>query len=215
MPALVIFDCDGVIVDSEPLANRVLHEGLVALGLTLSLDESAARFTGRSMRSCVELIEDLLGRSVPETFVGDVRRATRAAFDAGLRPVPGIVEQLAVLEFPYCLASSGSHGKIRHSLRLTGLDALFEDARIFSADDVARSKPEPDLFLLAAARCGVAPSECIVVEDSTPGVAAAIAAGMRVLGFAARTPSRQLAVAGATVFSRMDQLPDLLGPARA
>jgi HAD superfamily hydrolase (TIGR01509 family) len=211
MVALVIFDCDGVIVDSEPLANAVLHARLRALGLTLTLEESAARFTGRTMADCVRMIEASLGRPVPADFVAVIRRETRAAFDGGLEPVPGIVEQLDSLPRPYCLASSGSHEKIRHSLRLTGTGRFFDDSRIFSAADVAAGKPAPDLFLHAAARLGASPADCVVVEDSVPGVQAGRAAGMRVLGFAARSPSRQLASAGATVFRSMDELPALLG----
>jgi HAD superfamily hydrolase (TIGR01509 family) len=208
--ALVIFDCDGVIVDSEPLANAVLHARLVGLGLELTLEESATRFTGRTMADCVTLIEALLGRSVPDDFVSTVRRETKAAFDDALTPVGGIVEVLASLATPFCLASSGSHEKIRHSLRLTGTDRFFDDERIFSAQDVAAGKPAPDLFLHAAASVGAPPARCVVVEDSVPGVQAGVAAGMRVFGYAARTPSRQLEAAGATVFESMDRLPALL-----
>jgi HAD superfamily hydrolase (TIGR01509 family) len=208
--ALVIFDCDGVIVDSEPLANAVLHARLVALGLGLTLEESAVRFTGRTMADCVTLIEAELGERVPEDFVASVRRETKAAFDDGLAPVHGIAEVLATLATPFCLASSGSHEKIRHSLRLTGTDRYFDKTRIFSAQDVAVGKPAPDLFLHAAASVGAPPARCVVVEDSVPGVLAGVAAGMRVFGYAARTPSRQLEAAGATVFCSMDRLPTLL-----
>jgi HAD superfamily hydrolase (TIGR01509 family) len=210
---LVIFDCDGVVVDSEPVANAVLHARLESLGLELTPAESAARFTGRSMADCVVLIEQLTGRPVPPDFVAAVRRETRAAFERGLEAVPGVVALLAALPPPYCLASSGSHAKIRHSLRLTGTDRFFDDDRIFSAEDVRAGKPAPDLFLHAARRLGVAPADCVVVEDSVPGVAAAVAAGMRVFGFAARTPSRHLAAAGATIFTHMDQLSGLLDAA--
>lgn len=213
MTRLVIFDCDGVIVDSEPLANRVLHAHLGRLGLELTLEASAARFTGRSMASCVAIIEALIGRPVPPGFVDDVRRDTLAAFDAALTPVPGVIPLLGALERPYCLASSGSHAKIRHSLRLTGTSRFFDDARIFSAEDVRAGKPAPDLFLLAAERCGAAPADCVVIEDSVPGVEAAVAAGMRAFGFAARTPPRALAAAGATIFTDFDQLSGPLGVA--
>lgn len=210
MTALVIFDCDGVIVDSEPLANAVLHARLVALGLDLTPEESATRFTGRTMADCVTLIEARLGRAVPADFEATVRRETKAAFDDALTSVKGIDEVLATLARPFCLASSGSHEKIRHSLRLTGADRYFDDGRIFSAQDVAAGKPAPDLFLHAAARLGVPPAQCVVVEDSVPGVEAGVAAGMRVLGYAERTASRQLEAAGATVFRSMDRLPTLL-----
>ena len=210
MSELVIFDCDGVLVDSEPLANEVLNRHLAAVGLPLSLEESADRFTGRSMASCVAMIEETLGSALPSGFLAAVRQETRAAFEGRLAAVAGVRDILRGLAGPYCVASSGSHDKIRHSLRLTDLTGFFGDSRIFSAEDVALGKPAPDLFLLAAARCGVSPGECVVVEDSRPGVEAAVAAGMRVLGFAARTGPRHLEAAGATVFNRMDQLPALL-----
>jgi len=210
VPELVIFDCDGVLVDSEPLSNQVLNRHLAAVGLPLSLEESAARFTGRSMASCVRLIEQSLGAALPSDFVAAVREDTRAAFEGRLEAVQGVHEVLAALARPFCVASSGSHAKIRHSLGLTGLARFFDDARIFSAEDVARGKPAPDLFLLAAARCGAPAGACVVVEDSRPGVEAAVAAGMPVLGFAARTGPRNLEAAGATVFNRMDQLAALL-----
>lgn len=210
MTGLVIFDCDGVLVDSEPLANRVLNRHLAAVGLPLSLEESAERFTGRSMASCVAMIEETLGSSLPADFLAAVREDTRIAFEGRLAAVPGVRDILEGLAGPYCVASSGSHDKIRHSLRLTALAGFFGESRIFSAEDVALGKPAPDLFLLAAARCGIEPGQCVVVEDSRPGVEAAVAAGMRVLGFAARTRPRNLEAAGATVFNRMDQLPALL-----
>ena len=208
--ALIIFDCDGVLVDSEPLANRVLNEHLRAVGLDLALDESTALFTGLSMNSSVALIEARLGRRLPERFVPDLRAATEHAFRGSLQPVSGIASVLERLRSPSCVASSGIHSKIRRSLELTGLRRFFPDGRIFSAEDVSRGKPAPDLLLHGASRLGFAPADCIVVEDSRPGVLAARAAGMRVFGYAERTPSRVLAAAGATVFTEMAELEALL-----
>jgi HAD superfamily hydrolase (TIGR01509 family) len=208
---LVIFDCDGVLVDSEPLANAVLHAELLRLGLGLSLEESTELFTGRSLRSCLRIIESRLGASPPPDFMPRLRAGVVDAFMRHLQAVPGVESVIRGLAAERCVASSGSHEKIRFSLGLTGLDVLFDDSRIFSADDVAEGKPAPDLFLHAAARLGFAPKACVVVEDSAPGVQAGRAAGMRVLGFAARTDAAALEAAGAhVVFSDMRELSSLV-----
>lgn len=208
---LVIFDCDGVLVDSEPLANAVLHAELARAGLGLSLEESTALFTGLSLASCLAVIEARLGGPPPEDFLPRLRAGVVERFRKELAPVPGVADVLRGLDAPRCVASSGSHEKIRFSLSLTGLDGWFGDDDIFSADDVARGKPAPDLFLHAAARKGREPGQCVVVEDSVPGVQAARAAGMRVLGFAARSEAAALAAAGAdAVFSDMRELPSRL-----
>ncbi len=207
----MIFDCDGVLVDSEPLANAVLHAELVRLGATLSVEESTALFTGLSLPSCLAIIEERLGRPPPEDFLSRLRAGVVAAFRRELAPVNGVENVLRGLTTRFCVASSGSHEKIRFSLGLTGLDAFFDPQRIFSAEDVSRGKPAPDLFLHAAAAMGVPAGQCVVVEDSRPGVVAARSAGMTVLGFAARGEGHQLLQAGAdAVFSTMDALPSLL-----
>lgn len=207
---LLIFDCDGVLVDSEPIANRVLNEELRALGLDIGLAESTRAFTGLSMTSCVALIERMLGAPVPEDFVAGLRQRTSEAFRGRLRPVVGIEALLGRLEVPFCLASSSSHARIRASLDETGLRRWFPRGAIFSAEDVERGKPAPDLFLHAARRHGCPPEGCTVVEDSVPGVAAAMAAGMRVYGYAQRTPPRLLEAAGATVVTCMTELAGIL-----
>jgi HAD superfamily hydrolase (TIGR01509 family) len=208
---LVIFDCDGVLVDSEPLANAVLHAELRRLGVELTLAESTALFTGLSLRSCLAIIEDRLGGPPPREFMPRLRAGVIESFRRDLRAVPGVGDVLMALKPPRCVASSGSHEKIRFSLGLTGLDGFFDDARIFSADDVARGKPAPDLFLHAAHRMGAEPAACVVIEDSDPGVEAARAAGMRVLGFAARSDAAALTAAGAErAFHDMRELPSLI-----
>ena len=208
---LVIFDCDGVLVDSEPLANAVLHAELSRLGVELTLTESTALFTGLSLRSCLVIIEERLGGPPPREFMPRLRAGVIESFRRDLRAVPGVGDVLGTLEAPRCVASSGSHEKIRFTLGLTGLDVFFDDASIFSADDVARGKPAPDLFLHAAARMEAEPGACVVVEDSAPGVQAARAAGMRVLGFAARSDAGALTAAGAErAFDDMRELPSLI-----
>lgn len=206
----LIFDCDGVLVDSEPVAARVLNEALNELGLKISRAESAAMFTGLSMATCTRLAGEMLGSPLPADFAREVERRSIEAFRRSLRPVPGIEQVLRRLDFPRCVASSGSREKVRASLGLTGLDRWFPDEVIFSSDDVGRGKPAPDLFLHAASRAGFPGDRCIVIEDSVPGVLAAVAAGMTVLGYAARTEPRTLRSAGAKVFTRMSELAGLI-----
>ncbi|MCP3980940.1 MAG: HAD family hydrolase [bacterium] len=206
---LVVFDCDGVLVDSEPLANREFTRALNEIGLEIEFDEVCREFIGRSMSSCVETVERRLGRPVPQEFLAQLERATFEAFRRDLRPVPGVRGVVENLDTPYCVASSGPTRKIRLTLGLTGLLPLFE-GRIFSAADVGRGKPWPDLFLHAAERMGVTPGDCVVVEDSLPGVQAAVAAGMTVLAYAPRGDASGLAEAGATLFDTMRRLPALI-----
>jgi HAD superfamily hydrolase (TIGR01509 family) len=205
---LVVFDCDGVLVDSEHLANRVLAELLTELGLPTTTEQSIATYMGLSMASAVERIEASLGRAVPSDFAERYRSATFAAFERELTIVEGVVEVIEGLRWPSCVATSGDPDRVRRTLTLTGLHHHF-DGRIFSAVEVPRGKPFPDLFLHAAATMGVDPAGCVVVEDSPLGVAAAKAAGMKVLGYAAMTPVVKLAGADAT-FDQMTALPALL-----
>jgi len=203
---LVIFDCDGVLVDSEVIANRVFQELLRELGVEVSLEHMFEHFVGHSMTHCLELVRDLLGRDPPPDFEPRLRERTHQAFEAELLPTEGIVATLNQLALPYCVASSGPHAKMRVSLGVTGLFERFE-GRIFSAADVARGKPAPDVFLFAAERMGVRPERALVIEDSPAGVTAAIAAGMTVFGYTARTPEARLRAAGAhRLFDDMQKL---------
>jgi HAD superfamily hydrolase (TIGR01509 family) len=204
---LVIFDCDGVLVDSEPISNRILARRLTAIGLPTTTAESIRDYMGRSWASCQILIEQRLGRALPAGFADGYHAELYAALRSELEPVAGVAAALEQISAPACVASSGSHEKIRTSLGTTGLLARFE-GRIFSASDVEHGKPAPDLFLHAAAAMGHAPADCVVVEDAPAGVAAGRAAGMTVLGYAALTPPAELE--GATVFTSMDELPALL-----
>ncbi len=210
-PGLVIFDCDGVLVDSEPIANRIFAEMLAEVGLPIGYEETVRTFVGRSMPACVEIASERLGRPLPDGFVDELRRRTTEAFRRELRPVPGVEAALDAICAPVCVASSGEHTKIRTTLGITGLLGRF-DGRIFSAADVARPKPCPDLFLHAAATLGVAPARCVVVEDTAIGTIAGVSAGMRVLGYAGVSDPTALAAAGAEVFRDMAELPALLDP---
>jgi len=207
---LVIFDCDGVLVDSERIANRIFAAMLNELGLAVTLEDMFEKFVGHSMRQCVEMIEQMLGRPVPANFVDELQSRTRVALEAELKATPGIEEALDSIRVPFCVASSGDHRKMRTTLGITGLLPRFE-GRLFSVTEVARGKPFPDVFLLAAGRLGVDPAACAVVEDTPIGVSAGVAAGMRVFGYAASTPAQRLTKAGAhVIFDHMRQLPALL-----
>ncbi|MEV5388166.1 HAD family hydrolase [Streptomyces sp. NPDC052721] len=209
---LVIFDNDGVLVDSEPISNRLLAAYLTELGHPTSYEDSIRDYMGSATHRIHDLILERTGQRLPVDFDEVFHTRVFAAFERELRPVPGVtgvLEKLAADGVPYCVASSGSHARIRVGHRTTGLDRWFPKERIFSSEDVGRGKPAPDLFLHAAERMGVAPERCVVVEDSPLGVQAAVAAGMDVYGFTAMTPAAKLTRAG-QLFSRMDQLPDLL-----
>ncbi|MEE7494087.1 HAD family hydrolase [Methylobacterium oryzae] len=179
---LVIFDCDGVLVDSEPLSLACLTAGLNRIGVDIDFDTVRARFTGTAMPSIMAHIASDYGVTAPAGFVEAVKAETLALFDAELTAMRGVAEAVAAVGLPVCVASSSDPVRLRHSLTLTGLLPLF-GAHVFSSAQVARGKPFPDLFLFAAERMGVAPAACLVIEDSVPGVTAARSAGMRVAGF--------------------------------
>ncbi|MFI5685589.1 HAD family hydrolase [Streptomyces sp. NPDC051636] len=207
---LVIFDCDGVLVDSERIAVRVQVTLGAELGWPLTEDEVVGRFIGRSHAAIREQVADRLGEETAAVWAERFEQLHREAVDAGLTPVEGLPEALDAITLPTCVASSGSHEKMRHTLGRTGLYERFA-GRIHSASEVARGKPAPDLFLYAAERMGVDPAACVVVEDSHPGVQAARAAGMRALGYAGGlTPAAQLEGPGTVVFHHMRKLPVLL-----
>ena len=222
---LVIFDCDGVLVDSERITHQVVVAMLAERGVALSFEEAVDRFIGMSMANGLVQLTALLGGSLPDGFLPEMGQRTRAAFRAGLTSVPGIEAVLDGLQHPaqhaaqhpaqrgsqhgtqprtqprpYCVASNGNLAKVNFTLGHTGLLPRFmghATGRIFTADDVAHPKPAPDLFLLAARTLGALPQHTTVVEDTPTGITAARAAGMRAIGFAAMTPAARLRAAGA------------------
>lgn len=207
---LVIFDCDGVLVDSERLAIQVDVHVLAQLGWDITEAEGIERFVGRSETYITSEIERQLGITLAPDWDAKFTPLYREAFERDLRPVDGVVEALDAITWSTCVASSGSHEKMRCTLGLTRLWDRF-DGRIYSATEVANGKPAPDLFLHAAERMGFAPTDCIVVEDSTYGVQAALAAGMHVFAYAGGvTSAERLARPGAIVFDDMRALPRLL-----
>lgn len=207
---LVIFDCDGVLIDSEKIAVEIDAEMLTELGWPTTPEQVLERFVGRSDAYMHGAIEDKLGDSLPDGWKDWWTETYRAALARALTTVPGVIEALDQIDAATCVASSGTHDKLRFTLGLTGLHQRFE-GRIYSREDVERGKPEPDLFLHAAESMGFAPGACAVIEDSRYGVEAARAAGMRAFGFAGGlTPAEWLEGPATTVFTEMEKLPGLL-----
>jgi HAD superfamily hydrolase (TIGR01509 family) len=207
----VIFDCDGVLVDSEPIAVRVLIEMAENLGADFKMprENIIREFSGVSLSYTFSYIENILGRALPDGFEPEFRNNSFEAFKKELQPVEGVKELLKGIKQEYCVASSGPIEKIRLNLSLTGLLDKFED-KIFSSYDINSWKPDPDIFLYAAKSMGYQPSECVVVEDSVAGVKAARLGGFFVYGYAPENSGRFLADEGAHVFHSMRQLAEEL-----
>jgi HAD superfamily hydrolase (TIGR01509 family) len=206
---LVILDNDGVLVDSEPHANRVLADLLTGYGLPTTYEECVAEFVGASMGRVRLVVEARLGSALPEDFEAEYHRRLFRLVERELQPVDGVRDALDSINVPKCVASSGTHERIRRTLEAVDLWEEFGGA-VFSSEDVERGKPAPDLFLYAADAMGVSAGRCAVVDDSPLGIEAANAAGMTSFGFASRTPKEQLAAASGGVFDRMAELPNLL-----
>ncbi len=207
---LVIFDCDGVVVDSERILHEVFGEFIRSLGADLPEHEMRERFLGRTLADVVAITERLTGRAIPAAALDRYKEERDRVLREHVQPIPGIRELLESLDIPYCIASSGDHAKMRATLGATGLMPLFA-GKLFSATEVARGKPAPDVFLYAAAQMGALPNRTAVIEDSVNGILAAVAAGMTAFGFADSFPAEELSAAGAhAVFSRMRDLPALL-----
>jgi HAD superfamily hydrolase (TIGR01509 family) len=208
---LLIFDCDGVLVDSEPLSCRIDAETLTECGVPYTAEEVARDFTGVSIKDQIARIEMERGIRLPDDFTERLNRTLFQRFETDLKPIDGVRDAILSLPFPRCVASSSIPERIALSLRVTGLADLFDN--IFSSAQVARGKPAPDLFLHAASRMNTLPEECLVIEDSIAGVQAARAAGMRVIGFVGGSHcgpghAEKLRQAGAPVIiERMSDLP--------
>jgi HAD superfamily hydrolase (TIGR01509 family) len=213
---LVIFDCDGVLIDSELLSIRADRECLAECGIELSVDEIRDRYTGISFAGMVADLEARHG-PLPADFADRHRTRLWPLFETELQAIPGVGAVLDSLTCKICVASSGRPERLKHALSLVGLYDRFHP-HIFSATEVPRGKPAPDLFLYAAERMGVMPERCVVIEDSLPGVAAAVAAGMRVIGFVGASHCRpgdaaRLSAQGAiAVIDDMAQLLPALAP---
>jgi HAD superfamily hydrolase (TIGR01509 family) len=214
-PQLVIFDCDGVLVDSEPISNTVLAECLTAAGLPTSPEEALRTYKGRIMADVVAVAESKLGGPLPDGFVEQFESQRLGEFERALRPVPGAAEAVRAVSaagIGVCVASQGKQEKTEMTLGVTGLRPLFGADALFSAYDVPRGKPHPDLFLHAARAMGAPPERTVVVEDTAIGVSGGVAAGMRVLGFAPDDDGAALLAAGAAeVLPDLAELPAWLG----
>ncbi|HEX4467218.1 MAG TPA: HAD family phosphatase [Solirubrobacteraceae bacterium] len=213
---LAIFDCDGVLVDSEPISNGVLAEMLAAEGLQMTLAEARAAFQGMLLSEVRTSVEQRLGRALEEDWIEHYERVREDAFMEGLEPVAGAreaVRDVLELGIRVCVASQGKLAKSRFTLGHTGLLEFFDEQAIFSAEMVPLGKPHPDLFLHAAASMGVEPQRCVVIEDSPSGVRAAVGAGMRVLGLCADSDAEALRAAGAELVDGLEQVPKLLAGA--
>jgi HAD superfamily hydrolase (TIGR01509 family) len=217
---LVIFDCDGVLVDSEVISCRAHAETLTRHGYPITADQVLDRFLGMSDREARLTIEAELGRSLPDDFEAQMKQAALRRYADDLQNIPYIAETIAAIDLPKCVASSGTPEKIRHGLQAAGLYHLLAP-NIFSATQVRNGKPAPDLFLFAAGQMATPAGRCVVIEDSVPGITGARAAGMTVLGFHGGSHCRPgygdtLRAAGAdATFDDMRQLPDLIGQIRA
>jgi HAD superfamily hydrolase (TIGR01509 family) len=211
---LVIFDCDGVLVDSEVISNNVLARSLTEQGLPTTLAQARRDYQGLLLAEIDSRAQAKLGRPLAKDWLERYERERTAVFRRELRAVPGIAEAVRRIKtagMAVCVASQGKLEKTRLSLKLTKLDPLFPDEALFSAYSVPRGKPHPDLFLHAAATMTVEPSRCAVVEDTPSGVTAAVAAGMRAFGYVADSDAAALREAGAEVFESMEELSGLLG----
>jgi len=210
---LVIFDCDGVLVDSELIFARVLGECLVEMDLPATTEEALALGFGKNRATLCAAVESRFGRALSDEFFEAMRARTALVLERELQPIPGVEELLNALPLPRCVASNGHLQRVRERLAVTGLLRFFEP-HVFSAIQVAAGKPAPDLFLFAAGRLGTPPQRCIVIEDSAAGVEAAVAAGMPVVGFCGGShcpdghADRLIAAGCSQVFARM---PDLAG----
>ena len=216
IPQLIIFDCDGVLVDSEVISCRAHAETLTRHGYPITADQVLQRFLGVSDREARLTVEAELGCSLPDDFEAQMKQAALQRYADELGAIPHIGEAIAAIDLPKCVASSGTPEKIRHGLTCAGLyDVLAPN--IFSATQVTRGKPAPDLFLFAAEQMNIRPAQCLVIEDSVAGVTGGRAAGMTVLGFhggshCSAGHAELLRAAGAAVtFDDMRQLPDLIG----
>ncbi len=209
---LAIFDCDGVLVDSEGLTHEALVNALVGLGVDLDIETAIGLFMGNSLQQSITIIEEMLGKPLPDNFFPEWREQLYAHLRAApVQAVPGIVNVLDALEIPVCVVSNGPLRKMQTTLGVTGLWQRFE-GHIYSAESGLPGKPAPDLFLAAARDFNADPNRTFVVEDTVKGVTAAVAAGMQVFGYAGAdyADAESLVTAGATVFADMRELPSLI-----
>nr|WP_321233633.1 HAD family hydrolase [uncultured Psychroserpens sp.] len=205
----VIFDCDGVLVDSEPIGNQVLVDMSNNLGASIDLDYAYKHFKGGSLKNCVQKIAELVEKELPVDFENEYRRLSYAAFEKHIKPIDGILDLVESLSMPFCVASSGPEHKIRLNLQLTGLMPFFEN-KIFSCYTIQKWKPDPAVFIWAAKTMGFNPKDCLVIEDSITGVKAAKSGGFTVVGYTAHDYNDELSEVSDYVFKSMENVKELL-----
>ena len=205
----VIFDCDGVLVDSEPIGNQVLVDMANELGANINLEYAYKHFKGGKMESCVDKIATLINQPIPEDFSDRYRQKSFEAFKTNIKPVEGVTDLVKNLKIPYCVASSGPENKIRLNLELTGLLPYFEN-NIFSCYAIQKWKPSPAVFVWAAESLGFKPEDCIVIEDSLTGVRAAKNGSFDVIGFTAHDYNNELKSEATFAFNNMEAIRNLL-----
>lgn len=207
----IIFDCDGVLVDTETIMISVLLQMADISETEMSIDEAVKEFSGRQILETIQMLEDRVGMPLSEDFEEKFRQRAYDEFRKGVKPIEGVENILGSLQIPYCVASSGPREKIELNLGLTGLLRFFDATRIFSSYEIKSWKPDPGIFLYAAKSMGFKPSQCVVVEDSLAGVEAGIQGGFNVFAFANDHNAEELKSKGAMIFRKMDELPSLLG----
>ena len=205
MVKCIIFDCDGVLVDTEKIGNGVLLEMASEHGFEMKIEDAYRNFNGRKLKDCFRYIEETIDKELPETFETEFRQRSFSAFKTQVKPMEGIVSFIEKLTIPYCVASSGPVEKIRLNLEVAGLSNKFEN-KLFSSYQIGSWKPEPGIFLHAAKEMGFDVKDCIVVEDSVAGVRAGIDGGFKVYGFANGYNDNDLEKEGAILFRSYEEL---------
>ena len=205
----VIFDCDGVLVDSEPIGNQILVDLANNLGANIDFDFAMRHFKGSHFKECVAIISKLVNLPIPETFENEYRTRSLEEFEKHLKPIEGVTQVIEQLQVPFCVASSGMESKMRFNLNVVGLLPYFEN-KLFSCYTIQKFKPEPDVFLWAAKTMGFQPYECVVIEDSLLGVQGALNGGFDVFGFTAHDYNNELESLCTKTFNDMGQLLNML-----
>lgn len=205
----VIFDCDGVLVDSETISNAVFVDMANELGANIDLHYAIKHFKGSFLKDCVNHVSKLINSEIPQSFEDEYRKRSFDAFKANIKPIQGVLRVLQNIKLPFCVASSGPENKIRLNLELTGLLPYFEN-NIFSSYTIQKWKPDPEIFLLAAKTMGYKPNECVVIEDSLSGIKAAVNGGFDVFGFTAHDLDNELHALATKTFGSMNDLLEMI-----
>lgn len=206
----ILFDCDGTLVDSENITNRVVANMAGELGISMTLREAQIKFGGKTLDAVIYGMKEMSGKDIPADWLPRLVKEVSKAYETDLQPMEGIKKLLDSIDIPICVASNGEPRHVKGSLMLTGLNGYFNE-NVFTASEVNRPKPAPDLFLHAAQKMGFKPKDCVVIEDSIPGVTAAVNANIKVYGLVKLCSAEELENAGAIPFKTMNELSELLG----